>query len=276
MKGSLPRYLTTSPVIVCGLPRSGTSLTRDLINTSSNVLILDEFPSQRFPALFKLAEELAQADREPYETWRGLSSQRTARALELISTAWVLASRDHLWHRFRKARLDRIGMKTPLAELDYGHYERLLGSCAPVLVYCWRPPLAVYDSLLSLAWGTHYTPESFTATLESSLEAVVKLRSEQPEKVFVFEVARTLTGHNQRRQAVASLFSFLQAKRTWRTIRFVAQWPEVNSRKKGPPSPLSPEEKQVRLGELSRLLRQSEKLATFCEAEGVMLETPLI
>lgn len=274
MRRALPRYLVNSPVIVCGLPRSGTSLTRDLINTSSNVLILDEFPSNRFSAVFTLAEQLAQADREQYETWRNLRSQGAARTMELIATAWALASRELLWRRFRKARLDRVGMKTPLAELDYGHYERLLGEHAPLVVYCWRPPWGVYESLLSLAWGAHYTPESFLTNLESSLEAIVTLRRDRPEKVFVFDVARTLINHRMRRQTVTQLFSFVGAQRTWQTIRFLMKWPAVNSRKKGPSSTLTAKEKEDRLAELSRLLKESEKLAAFGNSEGVMLEPP--
>lgn len=272
MKRVFPRYLTNSPVIVCGLPRSGTSLTRDLINTSSNVLILDEFPVQRFTALFAFAGQLAQADQDQYETWRGLSSERGARIVELLATAWALVSREALWRRFREGRLERVGMKTPLAELDYGHYAGLLAERAPLLVYCWRPPLGVYDSLLSLAWGAHYTPESFLKVLESSLEAIGKLRHERPKNVFVFDVARTSISRRMRMQAVAQLFAFLGAKKTWQTIRFVGRWPAVNPRGKGLPSELTAKEKEDRLAELERLLKASKTVEAFRDREGVMLE----
>lgn len=269
MKSSLPRYLTSPPVIVCGLPRSGTSLTRDLLNTSRNVLILDEFPSQRFSALFSLAEQLAQVDREQVEAWRNLSGERVARALELVATAWALASRKHLWQKFRDGRFDRIGMKTPLAELDYEVYERVLGGCAPFLVYCWRPPLAVYDSLLSLAWGAHHTPESFMSMLESSLVVILKLLQERPGNVFVFDVARTPFDRGERKQAVSRLFAALGGRRSWRTVRFLRRWPMVNPRAKGTPSSLSPEETRSRLAELERLLERSESLALFADVAGV-------
>ncbi len=269
MTDSLPGYLTSPPVIVCGLPRSGTSLTRDLLNTSRNVLILDEFPSQRFSALFSLAEQLAQVDREQVEAWRNLSGERLARALELVATAWALASRKHLWQRFRAGRFDRIGMKTPLAELDYEVYERVLSGCAPFLVYCWRPPLDVYESLLSLSWGAHHTPESFLGTLEQSLGVILRLLRDHPGNIFVFDVARTRLSLQERKRVVASLFSVVGARKTWRTFRFLRRWPTVNPRGKGPPSPLGFEEKQARLSALERLLERSEVLAHFSAVSGV-------
>lgn len=254
------RYLANPPVIVGGLPRSGTSLTRDLLNTSKKLAIFDEFPYQRFHALFAFAEQLVQAGGEPLESWRGLDGGRGQRLLALLATGWALASREHLWRRLDGRGVVRVGMKTPLAELEYGHYERLLGPAAPLLVYCWRPPLAVYESLLSLTWGCHYTPEGFVELVRQSVDAALEIRRRFPGKVWVFPVARASSSLQQRRRYTAELFRFVGVRPSLRTWRFVLKWPPVNRRHSAPRSPLAPEEQQARLCAAGELLESHVSL----------------
>ncbi|MCX7896009.1 MAG: sulfotransferase [Thermoanaerobaculum sp.] len=258
------------PLLVCGLPRSGTSLTRDLLNTTANILILDEFPKGRFASFFSLAREVAAAD-SGYETWRKTNATRHLRLLDLLATTWAVVSREPLWRAFRQGKVQRVGMKTPLAELDYGEYEELLGELAPHLVYCWRPPLAVYESLLSLAWGSHHTPEGFTELLVRSLRSVLDLWAKAPQRVFVFQVAQT-SSPSLRKRHVARLLHFAGGKRTWKTVSFVRRWPAVNAREKGPPSELPEVERKRRLDHLQVCLRESPELMELVRPLGLSLD----
>jgi hypothetical protein len=245
-----------------------------LLNTAAGLLVFDEFPAAHFSHLFDFARQLLAADKGRYEAWRALEAQRHERILQLLATAWALASRPQVWQRFQQRPPERVGMKTPLGELEAPTYEELLAPLAPVYVYCWRPPLLVYDSLLSLEWGCHHTPASFLELLVSSLKAALELQEKGPGRLLLFPVEAASRARKKRRQYVAGLFASLGLRRTWATFRFVRTWPPVNRRQGGPPSPLRPEEKQARLRQAAEALAQSQEVGALLASLGLEGQEP--
>lgn len=270
MRSPLPAFSQRPPIVVCGMPRSGTSLTRDLLNTARGLLILDEFPTTRFGYLFDLARQLAAASGARYEQWRGLDQFPHARLLHLMATTWALASRPQVLERFLRRPPRRVGMKTPLAELDWQKYEELLGPSAPVWVYCWRPPLAVYESLLSLEWGAHYTPELFGQTLARSLAAAACLAERGRDRLVPFDLS--LASQRQKRwPQVRTLFRALGCAPSLRTLLFARRWPPVNRRQKAPPSMLEMREVGARLAVAEERLRADQSLQQLASQLGLSL-----
>ncbi len=270
MRFPLPAFTQRPPIVVCGMPRSGTSLTRDLLNTGRGVLILDEVPSARFGHLFDLVRQLAAAGGSRYEQWRGLDQFAHARLLHLMATTWALASRPQVLQRFLRRPPRRVGMKTPLAELDWQKYEELLGPLAPVWVYCWRSPLAVYESLLSLEWGAHYTPERFVQTLAQSLAAATSLAERARARLVPFDVSLA-SQRPQRGPQVRALFRALGCSLSLRTLVFLHRWPPVNRRQKAPPSSLEAGEVEGRLAAAEEQLRADQSLQHLASRLGLDL-----
>lgn len=249
----MSRKLDLRPVVVCGLPRSGTSLVRELLNAHRKVVILDEFPMARIPSFMALAGELECLLQDPLESWRGqaqLSFQR--RLAWLVSCLWASASRPEVLFRFVKARNRRFGMKTPSAELNYRDLAKLFRPFFPQYVYCMRDPVEIYESLLSVAWGVHYQPETVLAMLYESWKAVQAIQAENLGSVFVFDVRQAREGLKMRWHNATRLFAFLEVPLSLGVVRFCWSWPEVNRRKGDEILPY--EEKSRRLASFSQLL----------------------
>lgn len=213
------------PVVVCGLPRSGTSLVRELLNAHKRIVILDEFPMGRFPSLMTLAGELESLLQDPLESWRGQAELPFQRRLAwLVSSVWASASRPKVLFRFREGSMRRFGVKTPSAERNYPELAKLFAPFLPQYVYCMRDPAAVYESLLSVPWGVHYQPEAVVAMMEASWQAVQAIQREGLGEVFIFDLRQAQEKLRTRLQVVARLFAFFGLPWSLGVLRFCWIW----------------------------------------------------
>ncbi|MGQ9836132.1 MAG: sulfotransferase [Thermoanaerobaculaceae bacterium] len=241
------------PVVVCGLPRSGTSLVRELLNAHKRIVILDEFPMGRMPSLMALAGELESLLQDPLESWRGQAELRFQwRLAWLVSSVWPSASRPKVLFRFLESSARRFGVKTPSAEGNYRELAKLFGPFLPQYVYCMRDPGGIYESLLSVPWGGHYQPEAVLAMLEASWKAVQAIEKEGFGTVFIFDLRQAQGELKTRLRMVARLFAFLGVPLSLGVLRFCWLWPGINRRKGDELLPL--EEKRRRLASFSQLL----------------------
>lgn len=223
------------PLIVCGMPRSGTTLIGQLMKSGDtdldrsisyekeHVRIYPELNPGRLVAQFDLIETIG--DVLGAMAWRLEFDDDTiaARKLELLRAIWrtgrpATGAPDEGHERF--------GLKQPGGELFYTQHQQALGSVSPIFVYCLRSPGDVYRSNLETmgSWGD-VSPRRFLHKYRKSLTAIERF---EPEDVFVFDVDLASTDLDTRRSLTRSLFAFCEVEYTHRTERFVTDWPAVN------------------------------------------------
>jgi len=223
--------LSSRPIIVCGVPRSGTSLTRDLLNSHPKVIILDEFPFSQLPSTFSLMKELRTLVGGFHESWRGLGPQEIEERLAWwLGSTWAAVSRDVLFHRFLARGVSRFGMKTPSAELFFDQLQAHLGQNRPQLIFCIRDPLAVYVSLLGVPWGAHYLPEKALELFLASRNAALSIQEKDPGCLFVLNIDRANRSFRERLLLAKKLFRFLGLRLAAKSVFFCLRWPPVNRR----------------------------------------------
>jgi voltage-gated potassium channel Kch len=265
------RAFAPTPIFICGLPRSGTSFTRELLNSTRDVVIFDETPLARFSAMATLAREVRAVAGDPLEQWRGLAGREGARAAEVFAALCHAVSREQVRRRAGRTGLRRWGMKTPLAECSHQLWDEVFSPHAPEYVYCWRPPHLVYESLLSLPWGSHYLPEEFLGLLTDSLTHIRSLFRQPTSRVHVFDVHRASTRPPTRAATVRDLLAYLGSAYSWRVRRFVRRWPPVNRRSPRREPALPRTEIDRRLQAFSRLAEEDPHLEGLAAGLGLPL-----
>src|SRR5437667_250720 len=139
-------------VIVCGMPRSCTTMVQHLLNSHGRIVIYDEFPLYAFDGLREFLSKYREFLSGKFESWRSLSicGPRTRRA-ELVVDMWRTVSRPEL-HRRKPDAVRVVGMKTPRAELDAHFYGEIFQGLNLRYVYCLRHPYRVLQSLYDMPW----------------------------------------------------------------------------------------------------------------------------
>ena len=255
-----PSGAVRSLIVVCGVPRSGTSVVGALCNTSPSVEILNEIPSlSRFPALAELLEEYDRwVERTQInEGWKRLSPDLHAHRREGIVLNLARATAPHVPGELRHSRWDRRDhprattpcFKCPGAEHDMPLFEELFPVTRPTYLYCFREPRAVYESILSVPWGSEYSPEGYLDLLRRSFTVVLAQDSQRPGSVVLLDARRLSSDRRLRTKLFSELFRRLGLRRNWASRRFLATWPPVNRRAMhfGDTEFLDPAEKSSRL-----------------------------
>lgn len=259
------------PTVVCGMPRSGTSLVGQLIKSGGtgldglvdkskeHVRIYPELPPSLTSAQFDLLAQVGTALRSL--SWHEFSDAVIAeRQMELLRSIWrtgrPMEGPPDEGH-------ERFGLKQPLAEHFYSEYRAVLGQVAPLYVYCIRPSADVYRSNLK-AMGTwrDSTPALFGKRYGASLTAVEAMVDED---VFVVDVDAVSTDAALRHQVTRALFLFLGIEFTHRTEGFVDAWPAIN-RSRGVPQAIDDAELERRTQRFAkaavRIDRRQDTLVT--------------
>lgn len=207
------------PVIVCGMPRTGTSLVGQLLKTTG-LVVYPELSPESLPSLFPLVGELRSV--LAADTRRGFDPALIDdRILEFVAALWAAgrAPRD-------AAGAERgVGLKQPGAERFGPEFRRALGPYAPRYVYTLRDPVAAYDSTLRTMgrWGD-IGPGDYADRWDRSLADAAALAD--AGDLVPFAAASSRVG---REDGVAAVLRFLDLIPTRRTEIFVGRWPDVNT-----------------------------------------------
>ena len=211
--GTLPRM---ELIVIGGMPRSGTTLTGALLNSSPDIEVYNEIaPLDRFPGLADLADQVRSWSQgvidSPHEAWRGLSEPLVHDRVLRLFREFCRATGPHIpegsdrWDApsGKDARL--MAIKQPNSELQVPELDRILGPKGPRLVYCMRDPAGIYESFLSVPWGASV----------SAAESVGE------DRVIVFDIDRAT---EDRESAVGRLFDRLGVPVTEPVRRFASVW----------------------------------------------------
>ncbi len=207
------------PVIVGGMPRSGTTLLRRLLNTADELFLYPEMNPARLPSLFPFLDELRGfLGRKRLHVGPEVIDARISHLLRTV-LATGLRRRDDL------ADHPRYGFKQPNAELHHEAFARALGTCRPRWVLTVRDPVAVYSS--NLTWSNHgdRSPEAFLEQQVRSAQAGLGI---DPADRFVVDIDTLTDDPDTRPARVAALFGFLDLPVGSVTEKFVLEWPSTN------------------------------------------------
>ena len=226
--------------MVCGLPRSGTTLIGALLNQSPAIEVLNEIPYlSEFPGFRDLIRQYCRwcdATRESaHEAWRGMSADVVEERVEGLLRAFSRALKPFAapgsprWDAGEKPDAPVFCLKRPGLELWADAYEELFTERKPRYVYCLRDPVEIYGSMLSVPWGAAQTPEDFVASLGRSIARIEELaRAGSPNRTFIVNVERASRNPEERQVMVQALFKFIGVEPCDRVARFVSEWPPTN------------------------------------------------
>lgn len=250
------------PVIVCGMGRSGTTLIKGILNTAGNLTVYSELKHGCLQATLKLLDEVRDLYRERSAGWRKTDDERAERNVSFI-LRHTLCGISGVTDPGRCLAKPRFGFKQPNAELYFEKFEELLGSIAPWYLYCWREPIDVYESYLSMPWGDT-KPDRFKEELEASFGAAVNLLGKVRDRAVLLPVHTLSADQEHRTRIFTEMFDRIGLDLSHRTEEFLAEWPPVNTRDKvsAPPS-VAPDEKQRRLEILEGYLEGNQTIEKF-------------
>lgn len=207
----------TPPIIVCGMPRSGTTLMRELLRSTGRIAIFDEYSPQVVTGFLPFLEETKRLMH--HDGWRKVKKREIAPRINgLMLQSWKAASKPE--NRLTDNAV-RFGVKTPYAELDHARLAALLEELSPVYIYTMRNPTDVYRSILRMPWGNRRPKEAYERWV-ASLTAARGIDS-----LFAFDVDRSEdVAYRQKwaKRVIPALLGELPDS----TNRFVEEWPAVN------------------------------------------------
>lgn len=217
----------TQPIIVCGLPRSGTTLISELLNSDPHIAIYDEFVDVLILKLRDLTSACRGLLSDPWQAWRNVTAPDFEQRLaDMTHSAFRVLSRRRI---LSKRRVDRFGFKLPLAENRIAELDEIFGPSAAVFVYCLTDPSVNLESWARMPWALQ-SVEYFATTLSSSLDAILQLKERCPNRVCIIPTKAISDDVALRHNVIRFLFDVLDRSIPRNVIEFASAWPKVNTR----------------------------------------------
>ena len=136
------------------MPRSGTRMVANILNSSPRVQITSEFPSGISSRMIELARAMDDFfSRRQYKDEQRWSEVR----IDMIHGIWNCNYLQPLG----AVSADWVGNKTPSNELFFSDYESLFAAAPPLYVYCLRSPFKVLKSLKNMPWNKRSEEENW-------------------------------------------------------------------------------------------------------------------
>jgi hypothetical protein len=184
---------TVSPLIICGMGRSGTRNTANVLNCHDEVMLFGEVPLGVMKEVFDLLDTIDKTySRKDYHVklWARKKAQFVYSSFNYIGKAPLAKEK-------RSARF--IGHKTPHHEKLFEDYERHFQSVdvQPVYLYCCRDVKSCWRSYKSMNWGSKRTLESFLKEYEESYAHLQLMRSKAKNRVHLVKLNDLIAAPNQ-------------------------------------------------------------------------------
>lgn len=244
--------------------RSGTTLIKEVLNTAINVVVYSEPRHACLQATLSLLEEVRYLYRERSAAWRKIDDERAEQNVSYILRHTLCGISGATDPEGRMVK-PRFGFKQPNAELYFERYEAALGSLAPWYLYCWREPIDIYDSYLSMPWG-NTKPRPFRKKLESSFDAALHILKKASERTVLVPVHRLSSDQEYRTRFFSEIFDRFGLEASARTEQFLSDWPPINTRDKVSAQPsIEAAVKRQRLRNFEKTLKGSTIVARFRE-----------
>jgi hypothetical protein len=232
----------TSPILICGRVRSGTTFARALLESHPDIAISDEFPIWEMPSLPGFLQE---ATRNFRSVERGDWDDRRA---GIIRAIWFNYSNDERLEKGMRSR--RYGNKTPAMEWRIPFYEKAFAKTPPLYVYMLREGERVFASRNAMPWRDAPPPvERQLRQYLNSLRWIEEFREEHPARVMICQLDRIEPTYEARRKATETLLDFLGESIDPAMEGFIREWRSVHTLgdiKESPPrAVLPPKDKEL-------------------------------
>lgn len=215
------------PIVVCGMPRTGTTLIGQLVKTAGwdNVVMFPEFAPDQVPAMFDVLEQTRAVLRS--QAWRPFTDDDIeARVCELHRR--IIGSGRDPEPDGDDIGQPRYGFKQPRAEIQHEKFAAALGPFSPQYVYTFRDPVEAYRSFVGIS-QIPPSQKEWALSLDVSSQAAVDLAASGD--LFPVDTEKWASDTAVRSALVDQLFSFLGLDPTAETKDFVTRWPGINRRK---------------------------------------------
>jgi len=216
-------------VIVCGMPRSATTLVQDLLNEHGQILLYNEFPLYTFRDVMPLISAYEQFVTSDEELWREISpAEAKVRKGEILFDLWRVGSKGAK-HDTEPANFRVVGMKTPLAETEFRFWGRAFEAYDLKYIYCVRHPCRVLESLCSTWMRQHADPVTSIRNLYSnSYHHLCAIERIDAECVLTVQADRVGQTTEERLAFCRRILDFLGVELTPGVLEFVEKWPSIN------------------------------------------------
>jgi len=191
----------SNPIIVCGMPRSGTRMTANVLNAHPAVLITDEFHNLEFLRAF-ISEYRKTLLLKKFSRQQALRRQALA-----AKQIWVSYSVDWVLDRRRDATV--IGNKTPSLERRFQVLENIFVAEPPRYIYCLRDAPSVLRSIKNLKnirMNRNTVAENLDQYL-ASVEIFEAMKEAFPDRVFLCNISAK--GQRSNSSFYGAMFNFL-------------------------------------------------------------------
>lgn len=214
------------PIIVCGMPRTGTTLIGQFLKTAGwdVLVVMPEFPPMQVPSMFDVLDQTRALFRS--QTWRPFTDDDIdARVCELFRR--IIGSGRDPEPMGDDIGQPRFGFKQPRAEMFHDRFAEALRSYRPQYVYTFRDPDEAFSSFNAISHGA-VDPREWGQWLTASSVAASALASRGD--LFPVDVARWSGDPSLRAGVSRRMFEFLDLPYRDESRAFCESWPAVNRR----------------------------------------------
>lgn len=228
-------------LVVCGMPRSGTTLLGELVGSCPRVDVISEPPPlRRFTAFPVLASQYwawrTETMRDENQNWKNIDEGTARRRIDEVFLGFCSAlnpvpftglAADERISRHELRDTETLCLKQPNGEFDIPYHVQTIRSLELRYLYCVRDPRRVFRSLLSMPWGAGTSPDGFLDRVEQSFLHLSKI--DEPERrLRVVNVNHFSRDVQSRVAKIPSLLNDLGLTVGDAALRFISEWPHVN------------------------------------------------
>jgi hypothetical protein len=180
-----PRTRLT-PLILCGVARSGTRMISDILNAHPNILVEAEMHAKTIEAYFAFLDQVQQ-NFDHYSARKGYA----------LDKHWQRSQTDlhHLFFATAGKRRTSLepgteikyhGLKTPGYERYFEQFEAMFKRQPPLYVYALRQPGAVWRSWVTRGFDASF--DTFLTRYQRSLRQALAIKTAAPERLALFNL----------------------------------------------------------------------------------------
>lgn len=194
------------PIIVCGVPRSGTTALSLMLNQHAEIGLAREIELYKLPSIVPLLSETAV---HHGDSWT------PERRDEVVKAIWYYVGRPV----GERVTARRWGMKTPWSEFNRDLWDPLV---SPLWVYVIRRGDRVFQSNIRLSYGDADDPERMIARYKESIRIGEAMARKGAGHICQMDLA---DDSESRLRLAQDLFGFLEEELDSGVMTFVEKWP---------------------------------------------------